>query len=54
MDHDISMRILIAVKNEEGVWAFAAGCMRNYLILKEKARQFDEDKEIQGAAGGDT
>jgi len=21
--------------------------MRNYLILKEKARQFDEDKEIQ-------
>ena len=34
-------------ENEEGVWAFAAGCMRNYLILKEKARQFDEDKEIQ-------
>jgi len=30
------------------VWEFAAGCMRNYLILKEKARQFDEDKEIQG------
>jgi len=26
---------------------FAAGCMRNYLILKEKARQFDEDPEIQ-------
>ena len=34
-------------ENEEGVWAFAAGCMRNYLILKEKARQFDEDKDIQ-------
>lgn len=34
-------------ENEEGVWAFAAGCMRNYLILKEKARQFDEDKEVQ-------
>jgi xylose isomerase len=34
-------------ENEEGVWEFAAGCMRNYLILKEKARQFDEDKEIQ-------
>lgn len=35
-------------ENEEGVWEFAAGCMRNYLILKEKARQFDEDEEIQG------
>jgi len=34
-------------ENEEGVWTFAAGCMRNYLILKEKARQFDEDKEVQ-------
>jgi len=34
-------------ENEEGVWEFAAGCMRNYLILKEKARQFDEDKEIK-------
>jgi xylose isomerase len=34
-------------ENEEGVWAFAAGCMRNYLILKDKARQFDQDSEIQ-------
>lgn len=34
-------------ENETGVWEFAAGCMRNYLILKEKARQFDEDAEIQ-------
>src|SRR5688572_4107309 len=34
-------------ENEEGVWDFAAGCMRNYLILKEKARQFDDDPEIQ-------
>jgi xylose isomerase len=34
-------------ENEEGVWAFAAGCMRNYLILKEKARQFNEDSEVQ-------
>jgi len=33
--------------DEKGVWEFAAGCMRNYLILKEKARQFDHDKEIQ-------
>jgi xylose isomerase len=31
----------------EGVWEFAAGCMRNYLILKDKARQFNEDPEIQ-------
>ena len=38
-------------ENEEGVWEFAAGCMRNYLILKEKARQFDEDKEIQSLLG---
>jgi xylose isomerase len=34
-------------ENEEGVWEFAAGCMRNYLILKEKARQFEADQEIQ-------
>jgi xylose isomerase len=34
-------------ENEAGVWEFAAGCMRNYLILKAKARQFDEDPEIQ-------
>src|SRR6266487_3059389 len=34
-------------EDHEGVWDFAAGCMRNYLILKEKARQFNEDSEIQ-------
>src|SRR6266702_3837396 len=34
-------------EDQEGVWDFAAGCMRNYLILKEKARQFNEDSEIQ-------
>jgi xylose isomerase len=34
-------------EDQEGVWDFAAGCMRNYLILKEKARQFSEDSEIQ-------
>jgi len=28
---------------------FAAGCMRTYLILAEKARQFDQDAEIQAA-----
>jgi len=34
-------------EDEEGVWDFAAGCMRNYLIFKEKARQFAADREIQ-------
>ena len=32
----------------QGVWDFAAGCMRTYLILKEKAAQFNADTEIQG------
>ncbi|MCA9427898.1 MAG: xylose isomerase, partial [Candidatus Omnitrophica bacterium] len=32
----------------EGVKDFAAGCMRTYLILKEKAKRWTEDKEIQG------
>lgn len=31
----------------EGVKAFARGCMRNYLILKEKAVRFNSDAEIQ-------
>ena len=31
----------------EGVKDFARGCMRTYLILKEKAAQFNVDKEIQ-------
>ncbi len=31
----------------EGVKDFARGCMRTYLILKEKAAQWKEDKEIQ-------
>ena len=35
-------------ESPEGVWDFARGCMRTYLILKEKARQFREDREIQG------
>jgi xylose isomerase len=35
-------------ESAEGVWDFARGCMRTYLILKEKARQFREDREIQG------
>ena len=31
----------------EDVKAFARGCMRTYLILKEKAAKFNADKEIQ-------
>ncbi len=31
----------------EGVKDFARGCMRTYLMLKEKARCFNEDAEIQ-------
>jgi len=31
----------------EGVKEFARGCMHTYLVLKEKAAQFNEDKEIQ-------
>ena len=32
----------------EGVKDFARGCMRTYLILKEKAARFHRDREIQG------
>jgi len=34
-------------ENEEGVWDFARGCMRTYLILKDKARQFCKHAGIQ-------
>ncbi len=34
-------------ENREGVKAFARGCMRTYLILREKAAQFNADSEIQ-------
>ena len=33
-------------EDEEGVWDFAAGCMRTYLILKDKVRRFNTDPEI--------
>ena len=39
----------LRTEDEAGVWAFARGCMRTYLILKEKAQQFAEDREIQAA-----
>src|SRR5450432_800557 len=34
-------------ENYDGVKDFARGCMRNYLILKEKAERWNADKEIQ-------
>ena len=34
-------------EDADGVWDFARGCMRSYLVLKEKARQFRSDREIQ-------
>jgi len=34
-------------EDEEGVWDFALGCMRSYLILKEKAQQFCQHAGIQ-------
>lgn len=36
-------------EDDAGVWESAAGCMRNYLILKEKARAFRADPEVQQA-----
>jgi len=35
-------------EDQQGVWDFAAGSMRTYLILKEKATRFNADAEIQG------
>jgi len=36
----------------EGVKDFARGCMRTYLILKEKAARFNADQEIQSLLAG--
>jgi xylose isomerase len=35
-------------EDQQGVWDFAAGSMRTYLILKDKVARFDADPEIQG------
>ena len=37
----------LRTESPAGVWDFACGCMRTYLILKDKARQFAADTEIQ-------
>jgi xylose isomerase len=36
-------------EDTEGVWEFAAGCMRTYLALAAKSRQFTASKEIRAA-----
>ncbi len=33
----------------EGIWEFAAGCMRTYLLLAAKARRFAQDRDIAAA-----
>ena len=37
----------LRTEDEAGVWAFAAGCMKTYLMLKEKVKHFNDDDEIQ-------
>jgi xylose isomerase len=49
----------LRTSNAEDVWNFAKGCMRTYLILKEKAERFNTDAEITGLfnelnGGGDS
>lgn len=39
----------LRTEDEAGVWDFARGCMRTYLILREKVEQFNKDPEIQEA-----
>jgi xylose isomerase len=36
-------------EDADGVWDFARGCIRTYLILAEKAARFRDDPEIQAA-----
>ena len=36
-------------EDDDGVWASAAACMRNYLILRAKARAFRADPDVQAA-----
>jgi xylose isomerase len=38
-------------EDEAGVWDFARGCMRTYLILKDKAARWNADAEVQQIVG---
>jgi xylose isomerase len=40
------------MEDAEGVWDFAAGCMRTYLALAAKARRFADDPDIREALEG--
>jgi xylose isomerase len=40
----------LRVEGVEGIWDFAAGCMRTYKILAEKALMYAADAEIQEAS----
>jgi xylose isomerase len=37
-------------EDADGVWEFARGCMRTYLILRERAAAFHDDPEVAAAA----
>ena len=37
-------------EDADGVWEFARGCMRTYLILRERAAAFHHDPEVAAAA----
>jgi len=39
----------LRVEDQDGVAEFARGCMRTYLILAEKAREFDSDPRVAEA-----
>ena len=39
----------LRVESEEGIWDFAAGCMRTYLALKDAAERMNSDAEIAAA-----
>jgi len=41
-------------EDEAGVWDFARGCMRTYNILRERARAFDSDPEVQAILAAQT
>jgi xylose isomerase len=38
-------------EDADGIKAFALGCMRTYLLLKERAREWNEDREIAALLG---
>ena len=39
----------LRVESEEGIWDFAAGCMRTYLALKAKVGEWNADTELHQA-----